>query len=91
MAFTDEHANLYLLGKNYLAHQFLGAHLNRDKNNNVVSTTFSVYAPNAKEVRLIADFNNYEGWKHVLSKIHPQGFWSITIPLNLEWATYKYE
>ena len=91
MAFTDEHANLYLLGKNYLAHQFLGAHLNRDKNKDVVSTTFSVYAPNAKEVRLIADFNNYEGWKHVLSKIHPQGFWSITIPLNLEWATYKYE
>jgi len=91
LPFTQEHANLYLLGKNYLAHQFLGAHLKKDSHNNVVSTTFNVYAPNAKEVRLVADFNNYEGWKHVLSKIHPQGFWSISIPKNLEWSTYKYE
>lgn len=91
MAFTESHANLYLLGKNYLAHQFLGAHLNKDDDGNITSTTFTVYAPNAKEVRLIADFNNYEGWKHVLTKIHPQGFWSITIPKDLEWATYKYE
>src|SRR5690554_2100590 len=91
LAFTEQHANLYLLGKNYLAHQFLGAHLNKDKDGNIISTTFNVYAPNAKEVRLIADFNNYEGWKHVLSKIHPQGFWSISIPKNLEWSTYKYE
>src|SRR5690554_2775129 len=91
LAFTEQHANLYLLGKNYLAHQFLGAHLNKDKDGNIISTTFNVYAPNAKEVRLIADFNNYEGWKHVLSKMHPQGFWSITIPKNLEWSTYKYE
>src|SRR5690554_34787 len=91
LAFTEQHANLYLLGKNYLAHQFLGAHLNKDNDGNIISTTFNVYAPNAKEVRLIADFNNYEGWKHVLSKIHPQGFWSISIPKNLEWSTYKYE
>ncbi|WP_245587886.1 1,4-alpha-glucan branching protein GlgB [Acholeplasma granularum] len=91
MPFTNEHADLYLLGKNYLSYDFLGSTLNKNKNNEIVSTTFSVYAPNAKEVRLIADFNNYEGWKHVLTKIHPQGFWSITIPKNYEWSTYKYE
>ena len=91
MAFTNEHADLFLLGNDFLAHQFLGSHLIRDKKGKVIATEFSVYAPNAKEVRLISSDNNYEGWKHVLTKIHPQGFFSIRIPRNLEWTTYKYE
>ncbi len=91
MAYTTEHVDLYLLGNNYLAYDFLGSHLNKDENGNVISTSFTVYAPNAKEVRLASSDNNYEGWKHVLTKIHPLGIWSITIPRNLEWTTYKYE
>ncbi len=91
MSYTNEHVDLFLLGKNYLSHEFLGAHLNKNGENEVVSTTFTVYAPNAAEVRLLSSDNNYEGWKHVLTKIHPQGIWSITIPRNLEWVTYRYE
>ncbi|VEU82273.1 1,4-alpha-glucan branching protein GlgB [Acholeplasma hippikon] len=87
----DGHIDLYLLGKDYLAYEFLGSKLNKDKDGRIISTTFTVYAPNAKEVRLLSSFNNYEGWKHVLTKVHPQGFFSITIPENLEWATYRYE
>lgn len=91
MAFNIEHANLYLLGNDYLAHQLLGSHLIRDEKGKIVATKFTCYAPNAKEVRLIASFNNYEGWKHVLTKVHPQGFFEIVIPRNLEWEAYKYE
>jgi len=91
VGYTNEHVDLYLLGKNYLAYDFLGSHLNKNEEGQIVSTTFTVYAPNAKEVRLVSSDNNYEGWKHVLTRIHPQGIWSITIPRNLEWVTYKYE
>lgn len=91
MKSINEHADLFLLGIDYLAYNFLGSRLNKDESGKIISTTFSIYAPNAKEVRLLTSHNNYEGWKHVLTKVHPQGFFSITIPENLEWATYRFE
>jgi len=81
----------FLLGRASNLHEFFGSHLLKDKNGLVYATEFTVYAPNAKEVRLIAGFNQYEGWKHILTKIHHMGIWRIEIPQNLEWETYKYE
>ncbi|MGE4320662.1 MAG: 1,4-alpha-glucan branching protein GlgB [Acholeplasmataceae bacterium] len=71
--------------------EYLGAHINFDEHHQIESTTFRVYAPNAKEVRLAAEFNQYEGWKHVLTKISHHGFFEITIPGNHEYQLYKYE
>jgi 1,4-alpha-glucan branching enzyme len=88
---SDSDVNEFLLGRASNLHEFLGAHLVRDDKGVVVSTEFTVYAPNAKEVRLLAEFNHYESWKHVLTKIHHMGFFRIEIPGNHEWATYKYE
>ncbi|WP_245588306.1 1,4-alpha-glucan branching protein GlgB [Acholeplasma equifetale] len=87
----QQHMNLYLLGKDYLAHQFLGSFLNRNEKGEIISTTFRVYAPNAKEVRLISSFNNYRGENHKMIKISPYGFFEITVSHNLEYAVYKYE
>lgn len=81
----------FLSGNSAKAHTIFGVHLLRNEANDIIATQFSVYAPNAKEVRLVADFNNYEGWKHVLTKIHNQGVFRIEVPGNFEWATYKYE
>lgn len=88
---SDYEINEFLLGRSAKAHTFLGAHLLRNQKGEIVATQFSVYAPNATEVRLVADFNNYEGWKHVLSKIHDQGFFRIEIPGNFDLTTYKFE
>ncbi len=88
---SDFDVNEFLLGRSFNLHKFMGAHLLKDKKGNVTATQFTVYAPNAHEVRLISDFNDYEGWKHVLTKIHHLGIFRIEIPGNLEWATYKYE
>jgi len=88
---TDQMVNEFLLGQASLLHEWMGSHLIRDQKGSVIATEFTVYAPNAKEVRLVAGFNQYEGWKHVLTKIHHMGFYRIEIPLNLEWETYKYE
>lgn len=88
---SDHDVNEFLLGRSSNLHEFLGAHLLKDDQGRVTSTEFTVYAPNAKEVRLLAEFNQYASWKHVLTKIHHMGFFRIEIPGNHEWATYKYE
>jgi len=82
--------NQFFNGKCANMHDYLGAHLNFELDK-IVSTTFRVYAPHAKEVRLVAEFNNFEGWKHVLTKISDFGFFEITVPLNTEYKLYKYE
>ena len=88
---TDYDVNEFLLGRHDTIQTFLGSHLIKDEQAVVKHTEFTVYAPNAKEVRLIASFNQYEGWKHVLTKIHHMGFWRIEVPGDHTYATYKYE
>jgi 1,4-alpha-glucan branching enzyme len=88
---TDHDVNEFLLGRASTLYEWMGAHFIRDEHGEVKSTRFTVYAPNAKEVRLVSSYNHYEGWKHVLSKVHYQGIFSIDIPGRLEWETYKYE
>lgn len=87
----DERMNRFFHGIADDLHEWMGAHLIKDSNGNTVSTSFTVYAPNAREVRLIAEFNGYEGWKHVLENVHVQGLYRIEVPGNHEWAIYKYE
>ena len=72
-------------------HEYLGSFLILNDEGEICATTFRVYAPNAKEVRLVSEFNQYEGWKHVLTKISDFGFFEITIPGNYEYNLYKYE
>lgn len=88
---SDHDINEFLLGRTYNLHEWMGAHLIRNEKEEVIATEFTVYAPNAKEVRLVAEFNQYEGWKHVLTKIHHMGLFRIEVPGNHEWKTYKYE
>jgi 1,4-alpha-glucan branching enzyme len=87
----DHDVNLFLSGQHDRCHDFLGAHLIRNEQQEIISTEFTVYAPHAKEVRLVSEFNNYEGWKHVLTKIHHAGFFRIEIPGDLSYKMYKYE
>jgi len=88
---SDHDVNEFLLGRASNLHEFMGSHLLKDEKGDIYATEFTVYAPNAVEVRLISNFNNYEGWKHVLTKIHHMGFFRIEVLGNHEWATYKYE
>ena len=58
---SDHDVNEFLLGRHDRLHSFLGAHLLKNEKGIIVSTEFTVYAPNAKEVRLVGEFNQYEG------------------------------
>ncbi|MFH5881130.1 1,4-alpha-glucan branching protein GlgB [Liberiplasma polymorphum] len=73
------------------AYQHFGAHLMKNAQGEVVKTRFTVYAPHAKEVSVVGEFNQFQNWVHQLTKVDKLGIWRIEIPENLEWKTYKYE
>ena len=84
--------NLYLFnqGKLEKAYELFGAHLIKDENGNTKGTVFRVYAPNARIVSVIGDFNGWDSRTHVLNKIDAQGVFEIYIEGVGEWEKYRY-
>ncbi|MFN0190920.1 MAG: 1,4-alpha-glucan branching protein GlgB [Aestuariivirga sp.] len=54
-------------------------------------THFALWAPNAKRVSVIGDFNAWDGRRHVMRLRQGTGVWEIFIPGVGEGAKYKYE
>lgn len=78
---------LILTGENFKSQEILGVHqLMVDK---VVYYTFRVWAPNALEVFLVGDFNEWED-SLPMSKDEQTGIWEITTNLPKEMDLYKY-
>ncbi len=88
---NEQFMNSFFSGHVSNLHDYLGAHIIYDKQGLITGTRFRVYAPNAKEVRLASEMNDYQGWITVLNKVSHHGFFEITIPGNHEWKMYKYE
>jgi 1,4-alpha-glucan branching enzyme len=81
--------DLYLLaeGTHYRAYEKLGAHLT--EKDGVRGVQFAVWAPNAKRVSIIGDFNN---WNPAAAIMRPTtaGIWEGFVPHIGQGATYKY-
>ena len=60
----------------------LGAHVRRyDTSNGQVSgTSFAVWAPTAKGVRVTGDFDGWAGWTHPMRGLGSSGVWEIFVP-----------
>ncbi|MNJ19936.1 1,4-alpha-glucan branching enzyme GlgB [compost metagenome] len=52
---------------------------------------FSVWAPNARRVSVVGDFNNWDGRRHPLRLRHPSGVWELFVPRLQAGEAYKYE
>jgi 1,4-alpha-glucan branching enzyme len=52
---------------------------------------FAVWAPNAKRVSVVGDFNAWDGRLHVMRKRMDVGVWEIFVPGAHEGQVYKYE
>ena len=69
MFFTKEDLYFFNQGKLYDAYRIFGAHLIKDENGHITGTRFTVWAPHAKEVNVLGEFNNYQAWVHNLHKV----------------------
>ena len=69
--------------------QVLGAHV-RD-HEGVRGTHFAVWAPNARRVSVVGDFNAWDGRRHPMRLRGATGVWEIFLPGIGEGARYKFE
>jgi len=84
---------LYLFNNGLLtnAYSIFGAHLVKNENNKVIGTRFTVWAPHAKEVNVMGEFNDFQAWVHNLQKVDESGIWTLLVKSSKEWDKYKYE
>ncbi|MBO0710848.1 MAG: 1,4-alpha-glucan branching protein GlgB [Acetobacteraceae bacterium] len=52
---------------------------------------FAVWAPNARRVSVVGDFNAWDGRRHPMRLRHGAGVWELFIPRLMPGALYKYE
>ncbi|HEX3756985.1 MAG TPA: 1,4-alpha-glucan branching protein GlgB [Rhizomicrobium sp.] len=57
----------------------------------VDGVSFALWAPNARRVSLVGDFNNWDGRRHPMRLRHIAGVWDIFLPRLKPGARYKYE
>lgn len=56
----------------------------------IKGTSFAVWAPNAQAVRVIGDFNGWDGTEHAMRSLGGSGVWEVFIPGVGVGTTYKY-
>ena len=67
----------------------LGSHLRTI--DGVLGVSFAVWAPNARRVSVVGDFNQWDGRRHMMRQLGASGVWEIFIPGVGEGALYQYE
>ena len=86
---TKFDAYLFAEGKNYDIYEKLGAHpMTID---GVKGTYFAVWAPNARRVSVVGDFNMWDGALHPMQILQTSGIYEIFIPDVKPGAVYKFQ
>ena len=82
--------DLYLLdeGSHLRSYEKLGAHLTELAH--VKGAAFVVFAPNARRVSVVGDFNFWDGRRHAM-RVRSGGFWEIFVPGVTAGQKYKFE
>ena len=57
----------------------------------VAGVRFAVWAPNARRVSVVGDFNGWDGRRHPMRLRHPSGVWELFVPRLCAGEAYKYE
>ncbi|MEJ7558710.1 MAG: 1,4-alpha-glucan branching protein GlgB [Pedobacter sp.] len=87
--FSEFDVALFISGKHFRLYEKFGSHL--IKVGGVEGTYFSVWAPNAQEVNVVGDFNNWDKNAHYLNKrVDDSGIWEGFIAGVRKGAVYKY-
>lgn len=80
--------DLFLIGEgsHERAYEKMGAHVTSLDDQPGVH--FAVWAPNARQVSLVGDFNGWQGDSHYLHS-SDSGIWSLFVPGLAEYTVYK--
>jgi len=86
-----EHYDMHLFqqGNHWHAYRFLGAHCNVVDGH--AGTLFAVWAPNARRVSVVGDFNRWDGRVNPMRSRGEAGVWELYIPGLEAGNHYKYE
>ncbi len=85
---TDYDIYLFRQGRLLQAYDSLGAHPREI--NGVKGVNFAVWAPNARRISVIGDFNGWDGRIHPMQMHGDTGVWELFIPGMLEGELYRY-
>ena len=83
--------DVYLMaeGTHLRLYEKLGAHpAVRD---GVPGVDFAVWAPNARRVSVVGNFNNWDGRRHIMRPFASSGVWELFIPRLVPGDLYKFE
>ena len=87
-AITDFDIHLFGEGNHHRIYEKLGAHVTEVEG--VRGVYFAVWAPNARNVSVLGDFNHWDGRNHQMRRLS-NGIWDLFIPGLTAGASYKYE
>ncbi len=76
-------------GSHFRLYDKLGAHLVQHEGASGIH--FAVWAPNARRVSVVGDFNDWDGRRHVMRRRGDVGVWEIFIPDIAANRAYKFE
>ncbi|MDQ3679486.1 MAG: 1,4-alpha-glucan branching protein GlgB [Actinomycetota bacterium] len=82
--------DLHLIGegRHWRLWKALGAHLRTHQD--VAGTSFAVWAPSARSVQVVGDFNFWDGRAHQMRSLGSSGVWELFVPGVEAGAPYKY-
>ena len=80
---------LFANGVHYELYKRLGGRL--CEHEGVYGAKFTVWAPNAKRVSLVGDFNHWDGRRHPMRALGAAGIWELFVPGLQEGDRYKFE
>ena len=83
--------DLHLMGegRHEEIYERLGAHVRTHQD--VLGTAFAVWAPAARAVRVVGDFNSWDGRLHPMRSMGSGGIWELFLPGVGPGQRYKYE
>lgn len=79
---------LFAKGRHYEIYEKMGAHLAEEDGK--AGTYFSVWAPNARSVSVVGDFNNWDRSAHPMQPVQQSGIWDIFVPGVKAGDLYKF-
>ena len=81
--------HLWNEGRHERIYEKLGAHLSAI--DDATGFAFAVWAPNARGVSVVGDFNDWDGRIHMMRSLGPSGIWELFVPGIEAGARYKFE